>query len=102
MKLFLVILFFLLTSSVIKRGDDLIIDTSIDSCDRYRNIKITFINCGVVGSSSYITNCKIDSNQIIVPNIMKFPNFRQSYESSTHIKIKILKGVSCEEQIIKI
>jgi hypothetical protein len=33
---------------------------------------------------------------------MKFEDFRKSYDNSTHMKIKILKGITCEEQIIKL
>jgi hypothetical protein len=92
----------LLLSFTFKEGDNLVIDTSIDSCDKYRNVQIIFIKCGEINSRKYIANCKIDSNRIVVPDIMKYDDFRLSYESSTHMKIKILKGITCDERIIKL
>ena len=100
--MFRLLLIFLLLSFTFKEGDNLVINTSIDSCNKYRNVQIVFIKCGEVNSRKYIANCKIDSNRIVVPDIMKYDDFRSSYENSTHMKIKILKGITCEEQIIKL
>jgi len=96
------LLLFITYSFTYEKEGDLIIKTNVDSCELYRNIKITFINCGVSTSKEFIASCKCTSDSIVVPDIMKFKNFKDAYEASSQFKIKLLKASGCTEQIIKI
>jgi len=82
--------------------NDLVINSEVNSCDKYRNIKIIFINCNNQNSDEFITSCRIEDKKIIVPGILNYPSFKKSYESADYMKIKLLRGSICEEQIIKL
>ena len=81
---------------------DLIIATKIDSCEKYRNIKITLVKCDNKESQEFYAYCIIEENRVIVPQILSNAKFKQLYESANYIKFKLLIGSSCQEQIIKI
>ena len=81
---------------------DLIIATKIDSCEKYRNIKITLIRCDHKQSDEFLASCIVENNRIIVPQVLSDAKFKQLYESANYIKFKLLIGSSCQEQIIKI
>ena len=82
--------------------NDLIIKTDIDSCDKYRNIKIVFVNCDNKYSTEFIAGCRIEDHEIIVPDVLSNDLFRKSYESANYMKVKLLRGAICIEQIVKL
>jgi len=82
--------------------NDLVIDSNIDSCDKYRNIKIIFVNCNNQQSVEFITSCRIEEHKIIVPSVLSNELFKKSYESADYMKLKLLKGTSCIEQVVKL
>ena len=82
--------------------NDLVINTDINSCDKYRNIKIIFVNCNNQQSVEFITSCRIEEHKIIVPSVLSNELFKKSYESADYMKLKLLKGTSCIEQVVKL
>lgn len=81
---------------------DLVIATKIDSCQRYRNIKITLVKCDNQESDEFLAYCIVEEDRVIVPQILSDTKFKQLYESANYIKIKLLIGSYCQEQIIKL
>jgi hypothetical protein len=98
----LVGLIFLLFLYSFNEKKDLVINTSIDSCEKYRNIKIILIKCDKKESCEFITSCIVETNRIIVPEILSNAQFKKLYESADYIKVKLLIGSSCQEQVIKL
>jgi hypothetical protein len=82
--------------------NDLVIKADVNSCDKYRNIKITFFKCNNQYSPEYIASCRVEDNKIIVPNVLRDESFKKNYESANYMKIKLLRGTICDEQIIKL
>lgn len=95
-------LMFLLFLYSFNEKSDLVINTTIDSCEKYRNIKITLIRCDHKQSDEFLASCIVENNRIIVPQVLSDAKFKQLYESANYIKFKLLIGSSCQEQIIKI
>ena len=81
---------------------DLVIATKIDSCEKYRNIKITLVKCDNKESQEFYAYCIIEENRVIVPKVLSDAKFKKLYESANYIKLKLLIGSSCQEQIIKL
>jgi hypothetical protein len=97
--LFILLLIFLCSFD---QKTDLVINTKIDSCEKYRNIKITLVKCDNRDSQEFYAYCIIENDKIIVPNILSDMKFKKLYESANYIKFKLLIGSSCGEQIIKL
>jgi len=97
--LFILLLIFLCSFD---KKTDLVINTKIDSCEKYRNIKITLVKCDNRDSQEFYAYCIIENDKIIVPNILSDMKFKKLYESANYIKFKLLIGSSCGEQIIKL
>jgi hypothetical protein len=81
---------------------DLVLKCDVSSCDKYRNVKVVFVNCRKEKSEEYITSCVVGDGCITLPSVLSFPNFKKSYESAEYMKIKLLRGTICEEQTIKL
>lgn len=97
--LFILLLIFLYSFD---QKTDLVINTKIDSCEKYRNIKITLVKCDNRDSQEFYAYCIIEQNRVIVPQILSNAKFKKLYESASYIKLKLLIGSSCQEQIIKL
>ena len=82
--------------------NDLVINTSVESCDKYRNVKIIFVKCDKSYSPEYIASCKVEGDRVVIPGVFSNDVFRNHYESADYMKVKLLRGTACDEQIVKL